>query len=92
MTMSSSSEVDAEDRTGTTGVPDVVRILLEDRRKRGDELPEEAKRKTDTPDEAHGRAVRNDETLSGRVRHVAKATTAMDLVRAEISSCCLSSR
>ena len=44
-TMSSSSEADAEERTGTAGVPDVVRILLEDRRKRDDELAEERARR-----------------------------------------------
>ena len=70
-TMSSSSEVDAEERTGTVGVPDVVRILLEDRRKRDDELAEERARR----DEEQTRLMKCMEEQLDMMRRLVEVTT-----------------
>ena len=67
-TMSSSSEADTE---GTAGVPDVVRILLEDRRKRDNELAEERARR----DEEQTRLTNRMEEQLDMMRRLVKGTT-----------------
>ena len=80
--MSSSSEADAEERTGTAGVPDVVRILLEDRRKRDDELAEERARR----DEEQTRLTKRMEEQLDMMRRLVEGTTRRDGDRSTGSS------
>ena len=80
--MSSPSEADAEERTGIAGVPDVVRILLEDRRKRDDELAEERARR----DEEQTRLTKRMEEQLDMMRRLVEGTTRRDGERSTGSS------